>query len=89
MNKNIYKVSALSASVLFTLSVASAQTSVTINNFSFEQDVTSGATTTAPTGWTGFYDGENNTFIGSQRTAAAQYPGTPPLWSTTIILRHQ
>jgi len=73
MNKNIYKASALSASFLFTLSVARAQTAVPINNFSFEQDVTPTANTIVPTGWTGYYDGQNNTFIGSQATAAAQF----------------
>jgi hypothetical protein len=61
--------------------VISSTNIVTVNNFSFEQDVTGGATTTPPTGWTGFYNGQRTDFIGSQATASAQYPGTPPLTS--------
>jgi hypothetical protein len=54
---------------------------VTVNNFSFEQDVTGNATTTSPTGWTAFYGGEPNNFIGSQAAANGQYPASPPLAS--------
>jgi hypothetical protein len=79
MKQTFTKVSALSASVLLTLSIASAQTPVTVNNFSFEQDVTGNATTTAPTGWTAFYDGQPNNFIGSQLTTSAQYLNSPPI----------
>jgi hypothetical protein len=77
MKQTVTKVSALSAVVLLTVSVAHAAP-VSVNNFSFEQDVTASATTTAPTGWTGFYNGEANNFIGSQLTTSAQYAGTPP-----------
>jgi hypothetical protein len=59
--------------------VISSPNIVTVNNFSFEQDVTSSATTTAPTGWTAFYGGEPNNFIGSQAAANGQYTASPPL----------
>jgi hypothetical protein len=59
--------------------VISSTNIVTVNNFSFEQDVTAGATTTVPTGWIAFYGGEPNNFIGSQAAANGQYPASPPL----------
>ena len=80
MIKSVNKATGLCAAALFTLSVAHA-TPVTVNNFSFEQDVTGGSTVTPPTGWTAFYDGQPGNFIGSQAAAGGQYPGSPPLTS--------
>jgi hypothetical protein len=80
MIKAFSKATALGAAVLFTLSLAHA-TPVTVNNFSFEQDVTAGANTTSPTDWTAFYSGEPNNFIGSQAAAHGQYTASPPLTS--------
>jgi hypothetical protein len=77
--KTFSKATVLGAAVLFTLSLAHA-TPVTVNNFSFEQDVTGGANTFAPSGWTGFYNGERTDFIGSQLTTSGQY-SAPPLTS--------
>jgi hypothetical protein len=56
MYKNIYKVSALSAAALFTLSVASAQ-NITINNPTFAVGPTGTLTPNGPTGWTGYHVG--------------------------------
>ena len=78
MIKTLSKATVLGAAVLFTLSLAHASP-VTVNNFSFEQDVTGGANTTPPTGWTAFYGAQPNNFIGSQAAANAQYTASPPL----------
>jgi hypothetical protein len=49
MKSTLRKITTLSAMALFSLSVAHAQTPVTVNNFSFEAD-----NNAVPSGWTGF-----------------------------------
>jgi hypothetical protein len=49
MKSTLRKITTLGAMALFALSVAQAQTPVTVNNFSFEAD-----NNAVPSGWTGF-----------------------------------
>ena len=65
---------------LFSLSIAYAQSPITVNNFSFEANVASvgGDVTSVPTGWTAFNEAGSSD-IGSENSGGTQYTVNNPL----------
>lgn len=81
MKNTILKASLLSVAASLGLSAAHAQ-SITVNNFSFENDVAPSGSdvTSVPTGWTAYNEG-GGTDIGSEHAGSAQYSVNNPLAS--------
>ncbi len=82
MKKNILKPLACGGAVLLALTTAQAG-SLTVNNFSFEQDVAGvgNVVTTIPTGWAA-YNEAGSSDIGSQNAGGTDYTVNNPLAAT-------